>query len=165
MLNRLKRADRTAERSARFRVFDRYLEISLDETDLISTFENRSAIREGVEICDVDDVIFRDADTIENNFGELLSGHRVERHDSNALCGARHRSHHEAALASCDYPDHIGHLRIGNEQLRPAQHHTLAGALCLERDVTGAPSAGGLRKGVGVDLRSIRNRRKIFLVL
>jgi len=90
---------------------------------------------------------------------------RPPRVSSNAARSARHRSHDEAVLASRDYPDRIRYMCLGDEQLRPVEHQAFAGALCLKRDVTSAPSAGALGKGVRVDVRPARNRRKIFLLL
>src|ERR1700733_7522884 len=104
MLNRLKCADRTTKRRPCSRVFDGNLKILLDQTDQVSAFENYRAIRKRVEVWDLDDVISRHVDMIENNFGELLPGHRCEGSDLNTFSSPRYSSSDEAILAPCEHP-------------------------------------------------------------
>src|SRR5215472_13068991 len=118
VLNRLKRADRTSKRYPLLRVFYCYLKILLDQTDQVRAFENRRPIRERFERGNFNDFASGDVDIVENNFSELLSSHGLERGHPDALCLPCHRRREKAFIASRKHPDHIGHVRVGNEQFR-----------------------------------------------
>src|SRR5262249_42618422 len=135
-----------------FCVFDGNLKILLDEADQIRAFENRRAIQKRLEFRNFDEITACHADILEYDFRELLPGHRPESCDSDAVSSGRYRPGNEAIPVSRDYPDKIGHLCIGNEELRSIKDRFAIRAPRLKRDIISAPATHTLGKGVCMDL-------------
>ena len=128
MLDRLVSADGPPALHARLRMLDRELEDALGGAHHLRGARERARVerRRDRGAPGHQAVLGRHLDVVERHREELLPAHRVERHARDTRPLGRHHEHRKIGPRAHDHEQHVGDVRVLDEELAPGEAAALA---------------------------------------